>query len=136
MATRPHTMHPSSVETSGIVLASLGHNPTLEDVVVELPGPGEVRVRIAASGICHTDLNAARDARVCPVLLGHEGAGVVESIGEGVKRPRIGDHVVINWHMECGQCQRCQSGCPELCENVQGTLAPRVYWRGGPLNVL
>jgi S-(hydroxymethyl)glutathione dehydrogenase / alcohol dehydrogenase len=136
MVTHPHQKNPSSVETSGIVLAALGHNPTLEDVVVELPGPGEVRVRIVASGICHTDLDATRDARVCPVLLGHEGAGVVESVGEGVERPKLGDHVVINWQVKCGQCRRCLAGRPDLCENIQGTAAPRVYWRAGPLNVL
>ncbi|HLY62665.1 MAG TPA: zinc-binding dehydrogenase [Terriglobia bacterium] len=136
MVTRPQKIHPSSIETSGIVLAALGHNPTLEDIVVELPGPGEVRVRIVASGICHTDLDATRDARACPVLLGHEGAGVVEAVGEGVARPKLGDHVVINWQVKCGKCRRCVSGRADLCEDIQGTAAPRVYWRAGPLNVL
>lgn len=63
----------SRVETSGVVLAGLGRPPTLEKVAVHSPGFGEVRVRMLASGICHTDLNAVRNAGVCPMLLGHEG---------------------------------------------------------------
>ncbi len=136
MVTGSSKTHPSTLETSGIILAALGQMPTLEDVAVEPPGPGEVRVRSVASGICQTDLNAIRDARACPVLLGHEGAGVVESVGEGVKRPKVGDHVVINWQVKCGRCRRCLSGRPDLCEDIQGTAAPRVYWRGGPLHVM
>jgi S-(hydroxymethyl)glutathione dehydrogenase/alcohol dehydrogenase len=135
MVTRSSKTSRSAIETEGVVLTGLGQIPTIEDVAVEPPGPGEVRVRNVTSGICHTDLNATRDARACPVLLGHEGAGVVESVGEGVKRPKVGDHVVINWQVKCGHCRRCLSGRPDLCEDIQGTAAPRVYWRGGPLNV-
>ena len=71
-----------------------------------------------------------------PVLLGHEGAGVVDSIGEGVTHVRPGDHVVINWHVKCGLCRRCLAGQADLCENIQSTRAPRVRWNERPLPVL
>lgn len=108
----------------------------LTRVTVAAPGPGEVRVRMRASGLCQTDLMAVRDARVTPVLLGHEGAGVVKSTGEGVSHVRPGDHVVINWQVKCGLCRRCLAGRADLCENIQCTRAPRVHWNGTPLPVL
>jgi len=91
---------------------------------------------MAASGICHTDISYMRDARTTPVLLGHEGAGVVESVGANVTHVQVGDHVVINWQVKCGECRRCLSGRQDLCENVQGTTAPRVFWQDAPLSVM
>lgn len=123
-------------ETSAIVLAGPKRVPEYEMVQVHEPGPREVCVRIVASGICHTDLAAVRDARVYPVLLGHEGAGVVEQVGSEVTHVRPGEHVVINWQPKCGQCRRCLAGRQELCENIQGTREARIYWRGSPLAVL
>jgi len=119
-----------------IVLETWGQPPTLETVELHDPGPDEVAVRMAASGICHTDLSAVRDARACPALLGHEGAGVVEAVGVNVRHVQPGDHVVVNWQVKCGRCRWCLSGRQDLCENVQATAAPRVYWRGQPLNIL
>jgi S-(hydroxymethyl)glutathione dehydrogenase/alcohol dehydrogenase len=70
------------------------------------------------------------------VLLGHEGAGIVEQVGSNVRHIQPGDHVVINWQVKCGQCRRCLSGRQDLCEDIQGTEAPRVFWKGKPLNVM
>jgi S-(hydroxymethyl)glutathione dehydrogenase / alcohol dehydrogenase len=124
------------VELPGIVLAELGRLPILETVTLHDPGPEEVRVRMVASGICHTDLGYVQYARACPVILGHEGAGVVEQVGERVSHVRPGDHVVINWQPKCGQCRRCLAGRRDLCENIRGTAAPRLFWRDQPLHVM
>jgi len=108
----------------------------LDEVELEDSGPGEVLVELRASGICHTDLAAVRDARTCPVVLGHEGAGIVKVVGAGVTHVAPGDHVVINWQPKCGQCRRCQSGRSDLCDQINGTVAPRVFWHGEPIAVL
>lgn len=123
-------------ELPGIVLAELGRQPSLETITLHPPGPEEVLVRIAASGICHTDLGYVQYARACPVILGHEGAGIVEEAGERVQHVKPGDHVAINWQPKCGHCRRCLSGRRDLCENIQGTAAPRVFWQGQPLHVM
>jgi S-(hydroxymethyl)glutathione dehydrogenase / alcohol dehydrogenase len=120
----------------GIVLPERGQLPVLTDVEVHPPGPNEVMIRMVASGICHTDVSYMRDARACPVILGHEGAGVVEQVGDQVSHVTPGDHVVVNWQAKCFACHHCLSGRPDLCENIQGTAAPRVFWRGEPLNVM
>ncbi len=119
-----------------LVLPALGRLPAIEMVSISPPGTNEVLVKIVAAGVCHTDLAAVRDARICPVVLGHEGAGVVEAVGEAVVSPRPGDHVVINWQAKCGRCRHCLSGRRDLCEDVQGTSAPRVALRGQPLAVM
>jgi S-(hydroxymethyl)glutathione dehydrogenase/alcohol dehydrogenase len=120
----------------GIVLTQLNSLPRLEALSIDEPGPNEVRVRMVASGICHTDISYMRDARTTPVLLGHEGAGVVEQIGEGVTHVQPGDHVVINWQVKCGRCRRCLSGRQDLCEAVVGTAQPRVHWNNNPVSVM
>ena len=80
-----------------VVLVDRNRLPILDEVELEDSGPGEVLVELRASGICHTDLAAVRDARTCPVVLGHEGAGIVKVVGAGVTHVAPGDHVVINW---------------------------------------
>lgn len=117
--------------TKAVVLERPGTLPVIKNVTVDDPGPGEVRVRLVASGVCHTDIAAVRDARYCPVVLGHEGAGIVEQIGAGVLNVRVGDHVVINWRVACGHCRWCEQGRQDLCENVQGTATPRLHGPDG-----
>jgi len=126
----------TETELPAIVLAERGRSPQLESVTIDPPGPGEVRVRMVASGVCHTDIAAVLDARAVPLLLGHEGAGVVDEIGPGVTHVQPGDHVVINWQPKCGRCRRCLSGRQDLCEDIRGTSQPRAHWRGRPLNLM
>ncbi len=123
-------------EVPGIVLAQLGQMPTVETVTVHPPGPFEVLVRIVACGVCHTDLGAVTAARATPVILGHEGAGIVEALGAGVTHVQPGDHVVINWQAKCGRCRHCLAGRRDLCENIQGTAEPRIFWHDVPLQVM
>nr|WP_203607231.1 zinc-binding dehydrogenase [Streptomyces sp. SID11385] len=84
------------------------------------PGPGQVRVRLAAAGVCHSDLSLSNGTlRVpLPAVLGHEGSGTVVSIGEGVRSVRPGDPVVLNWAPACGTCAACGRGEVWLCENA------------------
>ncbi|MEE1928884.1 NAD(P)-dependent alcohol dehydrogenase [Streptomyces sp. TRM 70351] len=88
----------------------------LAQVEIDTPGPGEVLVRMAGSGVCHSDL-IVRDQWYpvpLPVVLGHEGAGVVEAVGEGVSRVAVGDHVVLSYGF-CGTCRHCVTGAPAYC---------------------
>lgn len=124
------------LHTQGIILQKLGELPILDDLTIEQPARGEVLIRVLASGICHTDISYMRDARTTPVLLGHEGAGIVEAVGEDVTRIHVGDHVVVNWQAKCNRCRHCVSGRQDLCEAIQGTRSPRVHWRGQPLAVM
>jgi S-(hydroxymethyl)glutathione dehydrogenase/alcohol dehydrogenase len=125
------------IKTQGLVLDRPQTQPQLEEVIVADPGPDEVRVRLVASGVCHTDISAVRDARFWPVLLGHEGAGIVENTGANVSHVGPGDHVIISWRVACGHCIRCQRGRQDLCENVQATAARRVRRTNGePLHVM
>ena len=81
------------------------------------PGPGEVVVRVQACGVCHTDLTY-REGGIndeFPFLLGHEAAGIVEEVGEGVTSVAVGDFVVLNWRAVCGQCRACKRGRPQYC---------------------
>lgn len=99
------------------VLDEIGSPLALRDVAIGSPGPGEALVRIAASGVCHSDLSM-RDGGLAwplPAVLGHEGAGVVVSVGEGVASVGPGDHVVISWIPMCRACFFCLQGQPYLC---------------------
>lgn len=90
----------------------------IEEFVIDPPGAGEAVVRIVASGVCHTDLSAKNGVfgtSGFPFLLGHEGAGIVERIGEGVRNVEVGDHVILAWRAPCGECRFCLSGKPHLC---------------------
>jgi len=117
----------------------------LEIAQVELdpPGPGEVLLRIRAAGLCHSDLSVidGNRPRPLPMVLGHEGAGVVEAVGDGVTRLAAGDHVVTVFVPGCGHCGPCLHERPALCEpgaraNGAGTLlsGARRLHRGGDLN--
>jgi len=91
---------------------------TVEDVELAPPGPGEVEVRLAASGVCHSDWNVVTGATAnpLPAVLGHEGAGIVESVGEGVDSVSEGDHVILSWLPACGRCYYCSRGRQVLCD--------------------
>ncbi|MGW5611056.1 zinc-binding dehydrogenase [Streptomyces sp. NPDC003753] len=101
--------------------AAVLHRPgtplTVEEVGLDDPGPGEVTIRVLAAGVCHSDLhymNGDLKARL-PAVLGHEGAGIVERVGEGVTRVRPGDTVITLWRPRCGDCRFCTTGRPALC---------------------
>ncbi|WP_370980908.1 Zn-dependent alcohol dehydrogenase [Agaribacterium sp. ZY112] len=79
------------------------------------PGPGEVRVKLMASGICHTDWDSITNWNKTFVV-GHEGAGIVDAVGEGVTRVAVGDKVILNWAIPCGECFQCLEGNPHICE--------------------
>src|SRR5215216_6338501 len=87
-----------SIEAEGIVAWKAHEAVAPEPLVVDDPGPGEVLVRVQASGVCHTDLHIRNGAiGTLPILLGHEGAGVVEAVGPGVEQPKVGDYVIMAW---------------------------------------
>ncbi|SFK57340.1 S-(hydroxymethyl)mycothiol dehydrogenase [Streptomyces pini] len=100
------------------VIARRKNEPvTVETVVVPDPGPGEAVVKVQACGVCHTDLHYRQGgiSDDFPFMLGHEAAGVVESVGEGVTEVEPGDFVVLNWRAVCGQCRACRRGRPWYC---------------------
>lgn len=117
----------------------------IEEVQLERPRRNEVRVRMAAAGVCHSDLSVTQGiiAMKLPIVLGHEGAGIVEEIGEGVTHVVPGDKVVLAWVTPCGTCFYCQIGKPNLCElgerinntNRMPDGTSRVYQDGQPLHV-
>ena len=121
------------VEARGLVLDALGERPRLRQLTVDPPGPGEVRVRMVAAGLCHTDVSQVRDARFTPILLGHEGAGEIESIGPGVRSLAPGDPVLVCWKVPCGRCRRCTAGEKHLCESVVGLPEPRTFRDSEPI---
>ncbi|GLS89885.1 S-(hydroxymethyl)glutathione dehydrogenase [Psychromonas marina] len=97
---------------------------SVEEVDVMLPRKGEVLVRVVASGVCHTDaftLSGEDPEGLFPVILGHEGGGIVEQIGEGVTSVAVGDHVIPLYTAECGECKFCKSGKTNLCSAVRET---------------
>lgn len=101
----------------GVISRSKGQPVELVDIVIPDPGPGEVVVAVQACGVCHTDLTY-REGGIndeYPFLLGHEAAGVVESIGDGVTHVEPGDFVILNWRAVCGECRACKRGRPHLC---------------------
>jgi S-(hydroxymethyl)glutathione dehydrogenase/alcohol dehydrogenase len=101
------------------VLSAPGESLRVAELDLPEPGPGQVRVRIAATGVCHSDLSLARGTlrQSMPVVLGPESAGTVVSVGEGVTRAKPGDRVVLCWAPPDGTCWFCQQGEPWLCEN-------------------
>ncbi|NJC72638.1 S-(hydroxymethyl)mycothiol dehydrogenase [Planosporangium thailandense] len=107
-------------EVRGVVALSKGAPVSVETIIVPDPGPGEALVKVQACGVCHTDLHY-REGGInddFPFLLGHEAAGVVEAVGEGVTEVAPGDFVVLNWRAVCGQCRACLRGRPWYCFNT------------------
>jgi S-(hydroxymethyl)mycothiol dehydrogenase len=107
-------------QVRAVVARGKGAPVSLETIVVPDPGPGEALVKVEACGVCHTDLHY-REGGInddFPFLLGHEAAGVVESVGEGVTEVAPGDFVILNWRAVCGQCRACLRGRPWYCFNT------------------
>ncbi len=140
------------MQTRAAILRSMGATApfvesrplAIETVTLDPPGPGEVLVRIAAAGLCHSDLSVINGdrPRPLPMALGHEAAGVVEALGPGVDDLAVGDHVIMVFMPSCGHCVPCSEGRPALCEpgaaaNGRGELltgARRLSCEGDPIN--
>jgi len=104
-------------EVRGVIARKKGEPVEIETIVVPDPGPGEALVDVQACGVCHTDLHY-REGGIndeFPFLLGHEAAGVVAAVGDGVTDVAPGDFVVLNWRAVCGECRACRKGKPHLC---------------------
>ncbi|MGH3625959.1 MAG: alcohol dehydrogenase catalytic domain-containing protein, partial [Sciscionella sp.] len=125
-----------SQQVKGVVARERGAAVTVETIVVPDPGPAEAVVRIAACGVCHTDLHY-REGGIndeFPFLLGHEAAGVVEQVGEGVHNVAVGDFVVLNWRAVCGECRACRKGKHSYCFNTHNAAEPMTLTDGTPLS--
>jgi S-(hydroxymethyl)glutathione dehydrogenase/alcohol dehydrogenase len=102
---------------------------SIEEVQVDGPKAGEVLVKIVATGVCHTDaftLSGKDPEGMFPVILGHEGGGIVQEVGAGVKSVRAGDHVIPLYTPECGECKFCKSGKTNLCQKIRATQGKGV----------
>jgi S-(hydroxymethyl)glutathione dehydrogenase/alcohol dehydrogenase len=102
------------------ILSGLEQPLAVREIELEAPHAGEVKVRLAASGVCHSDLSVQNGTipLPTPIVLGHEGAGVVEEVGEGVTSVKPGDHVVLSYVPQCGSCYSCQRGQGFMCEKA------------------
>lgn len=106
-----------SQQVRGVIARAVGEPVAIETIVVPDPGPDEVVVAVQACGVCHTDLHY-REGGIgdeFPYLLGHEAAGVVELVGDGVTNVAPGDFVILNWRAVCGDCRACRKGKPHYC---------------------
>ncbi|AHX63158.1 MAG: S-(hydroxymethyl)glutathione dehydrogenase/class III alcohol dehydrogenase [Aeromonas sp.] len=113
-----------SIKCKAAIAWGPGQPLSIEEVEVMPPQAGEVRVRIVATGVCHTDaftLSGEDPEGVFPCILGHEGGGIVESVGEGVTSVKVGDHVIPLYTPECGECKFCKSGRTNLCQKIRTT---------------
>jgi len=110
-----------SKQAKAVICREWNKPVVVETVTVESPRRGEVMVKIGACGVCHSDLSATNGTIPLPppLVLGHEAAGVVAEVGEGVTDFAVGDHVVVSWIAICGRCRYCVMGRPALCENGQ-----------------
>jgi S-(hydroxymethyl)glutathione dehydrogenase/alcohol dehydrogenase len=113
-----------TVKTRAAVAWESGQPLSIEEVDLDGPKEGEVLVRIVATGVCHTDaytLSGADPEGLFPAILGHEGGGIVEEVGPGVKTVKPGDHVIPLYTPECGECEYCLSGRTNLCQKIRVT---------------
>jgi S-(hydroxymethyl)glutathione dehydrogenase/alcohol dehydrogenase len=111
------------MQIKAAILWEQGAPLSVETADLDAPGPGEVLVEVRAAGVCHSDLHPARGdwPMRTPVVLGHEGAGIVRAVGAGVTRLHEGDHVVFCWAPACGRCAPCADGRPVLCDRLEKT---------------
>jgi S-(hydroxymethyl)mycothiol dehydrogenase len=123
-------------QVRGVVAPGKGQPVRVETILVPDPGPGEAVVAIQACGVCHTDLHY-REGGIndeFPFLLGHEAAGVVESVGEGVIDVAPGDFVILNWRAVCGRCRACARGEAQYCFDTFNAAQPMTREDGTPLS--
>ncbi|NGN99631.1 S-(hydroxymethyl)glutathione dehydrogenase/class III alcohol dehydrogenase [Grimontia sp. S25] len=112
------------IKSRAAIAWEAGKPLSIEEVDVMLPKAGEVLVRIIATGVCHTDaftLSGDDPEGIFPAILGHEGGGIVEQVGEGVTSVQVGDHVIPLYTPECGECKFCKSGKTNLCQKIRET---------------
>ncbi|MGX5207635.1 S-(hydroxymethyl)mycothiol dehydrogenase [Streptomyces violaceus] len=123
-------------EVRAVVARKKGAPVSVETIVVPDPGPGEALVKVEACGVCHTDLHY-REGGInddFPFLLGHEAAGRVEAVGDGVTGVEPGDFVILNWRAVCGQCRACSKGRPWYCFATHNATQPMTLLDGTPLS--
>ena len=122
-------------EVRGVVALAEGRPVSVETIVVPDPGPGEAVVAVQACGVCHTDLHYREGGITAdfPFLLGHEAAGVVEQVGDGVTSVAPGDFVVLNWRAVCGECRSCRRGRPQYCFATHNATQRMTLVDGTPL---
>ncbi len=123
-------------QVRGVVATAKGAPVSLETVLVPDPGPGEAVVAVQACGVCHTDLHY-REGGInddFPFLLGHEAAGVVESVGDGAANVSPGDYVIVAWRAPCGTCRACRRGRPWYCFDSHNAAQPMTLADGTPLS--
>src|SRR3712207_5979698 len=123
-------------EVKGVVAGAKGEPVSVRDVVVPDPGPGAALVTVQACGVCHTDLHYREGAinDDFPFLLGHEAAGTIEAVGEGVTDLAPGDYVVLAWRAPCGSCRSCRRGRPWYCFDSRNAGQPMTLLDGTPLS--
>ncbi len=125
-----------ATQVQGVVALAKGEPVSLVTIVVPDPGPGEAVVQVQACGVCHTDLHY-REGGIndeFPFLLGHEAAGIVESVGDDVTSVAPGDFVVLNWRAVCGECRACRRGRPWYCFNTHNAVQKMTLEDGTPLS--
>lgn len=128
------------MEIQAALVTEQGQPLSIETLELAPPGPGEVLVEVKAAGVCHSDLHAISGdwPMSLPLVPGHEGAGIVRAVGDGVTGVQRGDHVVLCWAPACGTCEPCHEGTPLLCDRLDKTTfrnklpwgGSRLSWRG------
>lgn len=122
----------SMIRAKGVVVRAPGSPAILEELFIEPPGPGEVLVKVLATGVCHSDLHTKQGnfGAEFPYLLGHEATGVIEAVGEGVSNSRIGETVTLCWRAPCGKCRFCMAGQAPFCATPL-VAEPRMHTKEG-----
>ena len=125
-----------AISVRGVVARGKGEAVEVTEILVPEPGPGEALVNVQACGVCHTDLHYKMGGigDDYPYLLGHEAAGVVEAVGDGVTEVAPGDFVILNWRAVCGQCRACKRGRPWYCFATHNATQKMTLADGTPLS--
>src|SRR5215813_6819683 len=123
----------TTMKIQAAILWEQGQPLSVEEAELDSPRVGEVLVEVKAAGVCHSDLHPARGdwSMKTPLVLGHEGTGIVREIGPGVSELKVGDHVVFCWAPACGTCAFCISGRPVLCDRLPKTTYRNRLPAGG-----